>query len=348
MTNTTELHSIPPQHYSLCSSEANSLAELLVIFSLQCFINPGLSIIGFITNMLSLAILHRSGLHKPSNILLFGLVIADSWCLFTTMNFAMILNFFGPNKYFKMLCGFQYEETVNLFLAYSEEVFFFLGYWGRYVNTLIPIFITLERNLAVFKPMTFKAIVKKQAAITVVVLSFVFWLPWTLFYSALTEIINWSLTDEITWTTVIQNLFFYENMEIITFFEIYVVDCLVSWIPLSVISIGCCVLGIKVKLTLLKRRRFNSAKKLMWSPRTTLTLMTTCFVFTTTHAVASLIQYLAPCDIYVHVLMRNYFVYFFYALNASSNFFVYIATNEKLFHIFLQMFCVKYKKKQKA
>ncbi|KAK0040131.1 G-protein coupled receptor [Biomphalaria pfeifferi] len=144
MTNTTEYHYIPPQHYSLCSSEANSLAELLVIFSLQCFINPGLSIIGFITNMLSLAILHRSGIHKLSNILLFGLVIADS--LWTTMYFAMILNFFGPNKYFKMLCGFQYEETLNLFLAYSEEVLFFLGYWGRYVNTLIPIFITLERN----------------------------------------------------------------------------------------------------------------------------------------------------------------------------------------------------------
>ncbi|KAK0067947.1 G-protein coupled receptor [Biomphalaria pfeifferi] len=151
--------------YYVCWFQTSSYEEYITYLGMMCYVNPAVSFVGLISNMISLAILRRSGLHKPSNILLFGLVIADSMCLSTTLNYGIILFYFGPNKPFSRLCGFQYVDSLNVYLAVTSIIMEFIGFWGQYVNTWIPILITLERLLAIFRPMTFKSIVTKRRTI---------------------------------------------------------------------------------------------------------------------------------------------------------------------------------------
>uniref|UniRef100_A0A2C9M5G7 G-protein coupled receptors family 1 profile domain-containing protein n=1 Tax=Biomphalaria glabrata TaxID=6526 RepID=A0A2C9M5G7_BIOGL len=323
--------------YYLCVFKANSLEDLLLLYSIQCYVNPILSLLGLIANSISLVILKRSGFHKPSNILLFGLVIADNMCLLTTMNYGLIVFYFGPNKFYPMLCGFQDDENLNLFLAYSLQIFLFVGYWGRSVNTLIPALITIERLLAVFKPLKFRRIVTRTRTTAAVTIAFMFWLPWTLFYEAINVTLSIRLLNHVIWTIVALGNVYSSNKNIIDFMELYVVDFCVSWFPLVVIVTGCSVLFLKVKLTLRRRRHLTSRQKLEWSPRTTRTLLLTCVIFALTHSASSVLHYTCPMDSQVRVFIRNQFIHLLYLINASSNFVVYITSNKQFSNIFSNM-----------
>ncbi|KAK0055710.1 G-protein coupled receptor, partial [Biomphalaria pfeifferi] len=83
-----------------CGRRTSSPHEFFLFRIMFCYVNPGLSIFGFITNMMSLEILRRSGLQKHSNILLIGLVVADSMSLALTLNFGMIILEYGPRQFF--------------------------------------------------------------------------------------------------------------------------------------------------------------------------------------------------------------------------------------------------------
>ncbi|KAI8785553.1 G-protein coupled receptor [Biomphalaria glabrata] len=334
-TSTTTTNQV--YYYLLCRFISDSYLQYMFVYAMWCFVNPGISILGLVANMLSLEILRRSGLHKPSSILLFGLVIADSMCLFITMNYGLIVLYYGPNKRYPILCGFQYTDAANYFLAVSVPIFLCIGYWGRYVNTLIPILITLDRLLAVFKPMTFKSLITAKRTLIVVLLSFLLWFPWTLFYCA------WNRIEARTVGTVSYVYFgigkiFQENMELVTMLEQYVIDTLISWIPLTIIILGCGVLSIKIKMALLKRKALTSSgTKITWSRRTTRTLMLTCLIFTVTHVAVSFILYFCPMETQMQVFVRNQLLNLFYALNASSNLLVYITSDGKLLDIFLKI-----------
>nr|KAI8752337.1 putative G-protein coupled receptor [Biomphalaria glabrata] len=117
--------------YYVCWFQTSSYEEYITYLGMMCYVNPAVSFVGLICNMISLAILRRSGLHKPSNILLFGLVIADSMCLSTTLNYGIILFYFGPNKPYSRLCGFQYVDSLNVYLAVTSIIMEFIGFWGQ-------------------------------------------------------------------------------------------------------------------------------------------------------------------------------------------------------------------------
>ncbi|KAH9494417.1 hypothetical protein Btru_022078 [Bulinus truncatus] len=84
--------------YYVCGSKASLLEQYFAYQNMECYVNPVFSYFGFIANVLCLSILKRSGLSKPSNILLFGLVNADIMCLMMTMNYALPIMYFGPDK----------------------------------------------------------------------------------------------------------------------------------------------------------------------------------------------------------------------------------------------------------
>ncbi|XP_055873631.1 uncharacterized protein LOC129924040 [Biomphalaria glabrata] len=327
----------PKWQYYVCWYRAESQEQITILYAMQCFVNPALSILGFSANMLSLVILVRSGLRRSSDILLFSLVIADSMCLFKTMDYAIIIDFFGPDKFIASWCGYQYDVAINYFLAYSQEIFMFIGFWGSSVNSLIPVIITIERLLAVFLPMTFRTIVTTKRTIILSVTAFVFWLPWSSFIVACLEILNYNMSEDKIWTSLDLGELYINNARFFTIFSLYFIDTLVSWFPLTVIILGCCSVWIKVKITLRQRQNMTSAQKISWSPRTTQTLLLTCLIFALTHSATSVIVYLWPAETQVQVFIRNMFMDLLYLINASSNFFVYISTNPKLHTIFINI-----------
>ncbi|KAI8776923.1 G-protein coupled receptor [Biomphalaria glabrata] len=320
--------------YYFCWFKADSAEQLQFIYVMMCFILPGLFLVGFVANMISLVILKRNGLHKPSNILLFGLVVADNISLLVLINYAKIITYFGPDKLLPTLCGFQYGENVNDLLAISVAINNALSMWGRFTSTCLPVLITLERLYAIFKPMTFKAVVTVKRTTTAVICSYIFWLPWVLIINSFCKIFTRQETVSVVYLRFISQ----ELEGILDRIQVYFLEPLHSWVPISFITIGCVIIWIKVKVTLRRRRNLTSSQnKLSWSPRTTRTLVLTCLIFSLTRGADALCFALIPVEVKVLSTLANQIGFFLYSINASSNLFVYILSNKKFLNIFKAM-----------
>ncbi|XP_013089010.2 uncharacterized protein LOC106073087 [Biomphalaria glabrata] len=322
-----------------CILQLATAEELMLFKILSCCVNPLISVLGFIANMVSIAILRRSGMSKPSNILLLGLVLADSMNQLLTVNYGDILAQLGPNKRYPQLCGWQYGAGLNFFLMIFRNVFFFLGNLGQYVCTVFPVLITIERLLAVFMPITFTKIVTPKTAVICVVLAFFFWFPWILFYMIYNDVyfIEFPEGDNSMYFAISARLL--PIMDTFVLLNYYVFDSLESWVPIIFVTGGCVLVWIKVKVSLSKRRKLMPSQKqsIRWSPRTTRTLLITCFVFSVTHIIYSFINYnitaASGSQYRIYVEAMN----LLYLINSSSNFFIYIASNRKLLKIFLDI-----------
>ncbi|KAK0057089.1 G-protein coupled receptor [Biomphalaria pfeifferi] len=338
LVKTSSTMATTPMSYFVCSVRANSFQIFLTFQVMECYVNPVLSLFGLCGNIMSLAILKHSGIHKPSNILLFGLVVADIMCLMLTIDYALPILYFGPDKIVPMMCGFQYHDAVNYFLTISSLVFTFFGFWGIYVNPFIQVFVTVERLLAVFMPLTFKKIVTRLTTTVCVLFSFLFWLPWNFAFNSIYDIRQQKLSPSVNWMAVVHGKFYFTNQEIIDVFNYYVVDSLDSWIPLILVTLGTLAVFIQVKVTLRKRQKLTkSLKPITWSTRTTRTLMATSVVFIAAHACGSMIIYLFPSENYVESYTRNAFYYLVYIINGSSSLSIYLVCNKRFLQIFLKI-----------
>ncbi|KAK0057099.1 G-protein coupled receptor [Biomphalaria pfeifferi] len=317
----------------------NTSVETVSFRIMKSYINPVMSIFGFIANILSLAILVRSGLRKPSNVLLFSLSLADSMCILMTANVAEILSYFDPAKPDPSCRCWQYNYIVSLMLYVAKTVIYFICNWGCYVNTFLPVLITAERLAAVFWPIKFRRIVTITSTTASVILTFACWLPWCTFYQSLFtfDYVNISSTFSGVWT----NTRYYEDVsETVFLLNAYVFEILSSWVPISFVLVGCVAIWIKIKITLRKRRKMLSCNgNVQWSMRTTRTLLATCFVFVACHSLYSLFIYIFEPDLILNKsgLLCYEVMNFLYLINNSSSFFIYILCNNKLCLIFLQI-----------
>ncbi|KAK0042671.1 G-protein coupled receptor [Biomphalaria pfeifferi] len=307
---------------------------------LKCYINPAISIFGLAANFLGMTILRSSGLNKASNVLLFGLALADSLAIFFTINVAEMLLFFDPTKKYPRLAGWQYDQNVSFILYLLRSAFYFVGDWGAYVNTTIPAIITCERLVAIFSPLHFKKYITAKFAVVSVVISFVFWIPLSAFFHYVTpfdyvRISNtthmgiWKLSD-----------YYINNSRVILIVNNYVFEIMSSWAPVCFVTVGCIAIWVKVKVTMKKRRNLGAADRCSnTSTRTTKTLLATCAFFASTHFLYSVLIYIFDPDFFIY--QKQFIVYeimhSIYLINNSSNFFVYVAFNKKLWLIFKRM-----------
>ncbi|KAK6960455.1 G-protein coupled receptor [Biomphalaria glabrata] len=312
----------------------DSALHYTIFYILLCYVRPAMCFLGFIANSMSLAILQRNGLYKQSNILLFGLVIADSAYLVSGMNFAMIISYFGPNKLYPTLCGYQYEEVLDYFLQISNILINIIGTWGHFASTTIPVLITLERILALFKPINFKALVTANKTTALVICSFVVWLPWIFLTFSSTVIYKVKLTPTVTYMLALA-----QKSDLISHVSVidkYFIRNVVSFTTLAFITFGCGAIWVKMKLTLKQRRKIASSRNnSSWSPRTTRTLVLTCFIFVLVHGMASLtanlsLFYAGRCAYSLHFFLNEGGL-FIYPINASSSLFIYVLSNKKLY-----------------
>ncbi|KAH9523823.1 hypothetical protein Btru_047126 [Bulinus truncatus] len=319
---------------SICQFYSPPQYQLVIFQVMKCYVNPVISIIGFSANMFGVAILRRSGLGKPSNILLLGLVVADSMCQLTTMNFAEILELLGPNMAYPKLCGWQYGPGLNYFLLACDVVIIFLGSWGQSVHAALPVLITVERFLAVYTPLTFKQIVTRRATSVIVALTFLAWLPWVGVYMSMARVtVQLSKVMFFDWSS-----FSIDDATPFTIFYYYVSDILSNWFPTAFVVVGCVVIWARVKITMSQRKKLTSGScEVKWSNRTTRTLLTTCCIFSVTHVIFSLANYFTGSVSEMESLIMMEFMNLVYLINASSNFFVYITSNSKLLLIFKQI-----------
>ncbi|KAI8771296.1 G-protein coupled receptor [Biomphalaria glabrata] len=302
-----------------------------------CFINPVFALIGLILNIFSMIILYKHQLKKPSNLLLFALVIADTMNMIINFNFSYMLKYFGPVKTKPGYCTWEYGITGNTIIYWYYQLCFFIGTWGHCVNATIPVIITLERALAVFLPVTFTKLVTARSALVSCSLVYIGWLVWNCFAVSIGKVVHIEVSSGkfVSYNTATD--FFRQNYALIYIFFVYVAESLASWVPICLVILGCIAIGIRVRVSLLRRKRLTGVKaKLKWSPRTTRTLVTTCLIFAVTHAVNSFISAFVPISGTTPVL-TYFLVYlseFINLINCSSNFFVYVLCNRRLWEMF--------------
>ncbi|KAH9502212.1 hypothetical protein Btru_070403 [Bulinus truncatus] len=222
--------------YVVCSYEFESFEEMMTFKILKCYANPIMSVIGFSANVISVHLLRHRRLKKPTNILLLGLTLSDMMCQLMTMNYALILNFFGPNRKYLLFCGYQYGEAINYFLLASLCVVYFLGTWGQFVSSAIPCIISLERFLAVFRPMTFRRVITPRTASVSVVAAYVIWLPIPLYYMQLFEVTSIYSRTGVHVLKLIADARFYNSAEVYLDLNSYVATALTSWAPIALVS----------------------------------------------------------------------------------------------------------------
>ncbi|KAK6958843.1 G-protein coupled receptor [Biomphalaria glabrata] len=330
------------EYYYICGVPSRMLEQINIYFVLMCFVKPAMSILGITANIISLQILRLSGLHKPSNILLFSLVIADTLCLGRSINYGAILFWFGPDD---VMCGFRYSEGINYFLLYSMIGMQYFHLWGEMSNTMFPVLITFERLVAVFKPLTFSRIINRRRTIVLVVCAYLIWLPWTLFLPSLYEVGFSPMSQNVTYMRPALSKWFFSNILILNLYDTNVNQTFSNTLPLIFVTFGNIVLGIKVSVALKKRRSLTSSQKMSWSPRTTRTLMLTCFIFVISTATGTIMTQMDNNlieDVASYYVRREVRILLL-QINSSSSLFIYIASNRRFFDIFCSMFGIALK-----
>ncbi|KAH9519205.1 hypothetical protein Btru_074964 [Bulinus truncatus] len=316
-------------------SHQSFLAEFQIFL---CYVNPAFTLVGYVMNTLCMVILHKSGLNKPSNILLSALVMADSINMLTNLNFPNMLKYFGPVKSKPGYCTWEYDEYFNTFLYVSNRFFAVVSVWGHTVNATIPMIITAERMMAVFFPMTFKKVVTARAVVVCCVCAYTLWLPWVIFLAFHNRLAYFRIAEGKFVAAAVATELLRDNYNFLLFFTVNVMETLLSYVPSCFICVGCTVIGIKIKLALNKRSKLSKqAEKHKWSQRTTLTLLTSCLIFAITHTINSLISAFVPLrnDIPLLTYFLIQFAEFVNLINCSSNFIVYMVCNRHLWKIFM-------------
>jgi Serpentine type 7TM GPCR chemoreceptor Srw len=318
----------------------STTTEIFSLWLLKCYINPIISILGLASNSLGIVILWQSGLQKAPNVLLLGLSLADSMAIFDSINIAETLYFFDPSKKYPNVHGWQYDKDTALTLYLLKHICHFLGDWGAYVNTTIPVLITCNRLAAIYFPLTFRKYTTRRFAVVGIVLSFVCWLPWSVFHHFLTTFDYVRISNDTLMGVFKVSEIYSNRAEVIDIFDAYIFESMSSWIPVALVLAGCLAIWIKIRLSGKKRKELTSCSRRVASTKTTRTLLASCMLFALTHILYSILIYIFNPDFVF--FRRGYVVYEFmhliYLCNNASNFFIYVTCNSKLWRICHQMF----------
>ncbi|KAI8767663.1 G-protein coupled receptor [Biomphalaria glabrata] len=308
----------------------------------QLYVEPVVGLLGMIANMLTFAMLVKSGLRKPSNIIIFGLTVADCLLLITPINIIALTGRFLHSKETANYFGWECSENLARLLSTFNRVLTTLHYWGGFAGTGLPVVITLERFIAVFFPMKFASIVTTKRAIVAVVTVWLFWGPWACLSAFVRDF----------WFTVLPNgqaigyektsEFYIHNFYLLYNLNRYVFNFLSSIVPVSLVTIGCVLIGVKVKHSYLQRQLIFSAKtKKKPSLKTTRTLMTIALIFATVHGTYFTVT-CAMVDQFINdttfSLVLDEIKMTLVYVCGSCNFFVYVLLNSNFRNILVNMF----------
>ncbi|KAK0059440.1 G-protein coupled receptor [Biomphalaria pfeifferi] len=255
---------------------------------IQLYVQPIVGISGMVANILTFGMLIKSGLKKPSNIIIFGLTLADCFLVISPINVVEFTARFLHSKETANYFGWECSENLARFLFILNRVLTTLHYWGGFAGTSLPVMITMERFIAVFFPIKFASIVTSKKAFLVVV---------------------------SVWFSIV---------------------------PVSVVTFGCILIGVRVKNSYLQRQLSLAKKRKRPSLKTTRTLVAIALIFATIHGT----YFIMTCAMVDQYLNHTAFSIVFDEIKlilvyvcGSCNFFVYVLINNKFSKILMNMFC---------
>ncbi|XP_059176227.1 FMRFamide receptor-like [Physella acuta] len=315
--------------------------EIEIIYqTMKCFVNPSISIIGLIGNILSICILIQSGFKKPSNVFLLALTISDSLYLIRPISAPSLLKVFGPSKLRPLVYGWEFPENFAFFAFVVEKsIMCFVG-WGSYVSTSLPAVITLERFIAVYFPLRLKTVVTVKRAIFIVAGIYFFWLFWSVFvYASWFSFEYHTLSEDVYYGIDVYSQFFFDNANIMFPLYFLALNYLTSVFPISITIVSCILIALKIRIAQRRRRKLTKHKK-TYTSRTTRTLLAVSLIFAIAHGTYFILSYIFQ-DVMVagtdESRVVGEFLVALVLFSSASNFFVYVFLNSGFRKLFLDM-----------
>lgn len=309
----------------------------------QYVIVPTVCSVGIIGNVISAVVIVKSGLHRPSNIILFGLAIAD------TMTLTHVLD---VSEYFYLQDSYCIHECNLLFFSYGPAftiltlrvVLFFVSALGGRLSTWITVLITVERLIAVYFPLKLSRIMTRRRAWLALGLVVLFWLPWAIFQIFWFKF-HFEYDERFESYTAWDSSSDYLNnacFDVGRFNDI-VISQATHTIPLIIVAAGSLAISIRLQTIAIKRQKIMSSTSVQRSSsRTTKTLLMVCVVYFITRfcfVIRNLPWFNTDGSTWNKVAMFYDIIrYLFMDVNSSCNFFIYVAFNPKFRHIFESLF----------
>ncbi|KAK0045295.1 G-protein coupled receptor F59B2.13 [Biomphalaria pfeifferi] len=314
-------------------------------------LTPMIAVLGVMGNLTSVTVLIKLGLRKSSDILLVALAVSDISYMIGANSPAKLIYQWGRME------GFAFSESVSRVCFYIYHLFDILDWGGGHTSVGLPVFITLDRLIAVFFPLKFKLIVTRHRTLAAVLLFYAYSYGIQI-YIRFWYKFKYTSSDEYNVTIGLidrSELFWAQQAASKVIEDIYSA----SLAPLIAVSLGCLVIGIKLKLTALQRakmtRREKKGKSLHGkqahssSHRTTKTLLSVCGFYCITCVFISLPSML-PKDCFfplfssapsqAAVIVYNV-LQLILCVNATSNFVIYVVMNRNFRKTFLTLFKIK-------
>ncbi|CAG5133692.1 unnamed protein product [Candidula unifasciata] len=326
--------------------DADPVADL-VHWTVVFVLTPTISIIGVIGNSFSIIVLSKHGFKKSSNILLFSLAISD-------IMFMIGIN--GPSKpmYEWGGEGFDYPEETARILYYVYQITDSLNWIFCPTSFSIPILIMAERLIAVFFPLRFHSLVTVRRTVVAILaplvlstIAHIYIRTWFKFSYVFDSARNVSVG-------IVGRTDAYWAQRQVS--EIFKICDNAMFVFVLFVGAGCVAIGVKMKMVAKKRQQMTN--NFMWqkagkteaeSSRTTKMLLCLCIVYSFACFPVGFPAVIPGFMVFPvfedEPRHRSIGVFIFhvykmvFCVNASCNFYLYVAINKKFRDTFRSLIC---------
>lgn len=301
-------------------------------------VTPAISLLGLIGNTLSVIVLTKHGFEKSSNVLLFSLAISDSLFMIGINGPAKPMYEFGPG-------GFPYPEQTARVLYYLYQLSDSINWTTGPTSLMIPVFVMVERLIAVFLPLHFHSLVTVRRTVIAVVILFIIPIIMQIYIRTWFKFAYvFDSSRNISVGLAVRTGSYWSQRHISKVLEIFVNSV---FIMIIFVSCGCIAIGAKIKIVARQRVKMTLGQKAVDSSRTTKMLLCLC-IFYTFACFPTLLTAVVPSFMVFPVFQdkpnfrsTGVFIYHIYKLmfciNSSCNFLIYVATNDKFRATFLSV-----------
>lgn len=258
--------------------------RLSILWYSTLVVNPVIGSIGLISNLVSATVIIRSGLRKPSNILLLTLAIADMFCMFKSLNVGWLLSYLRqkiPLKY----PGWEMSYMAAYTCYVVDKILVRVSNYAAMMSSCATVLITLERCVAIFLPLQFSSIVTPRRAWFTIMTIAALLLPIYIFKAFLNDFSYVFRQDfNVSMGTNRGSVFYRQTRASIKIFENFFIPYLEVSAPLAFVIFGCVVISVKLTTVRRKQRALVQGvkKSTRSSQRTTNTLLMVCLMFSLT------------------------------------------------------------------
>ncbi|CAG5129396.1 unnamed protein product [Candidula unifasciata] len=311
---------------------SNELASTIMLI-FERFLFPCIGVLGIAGNVTGIVALTREGFRNNSNVLLLSLSVSNVLFLIGINN--ILVHIYNSSD----RAGFSFSEAIN-YVCYILLLIWSLPYtMGVFTGPLIPVLITGERILVIFGPFRAHVILTPRRTIAVLLCFYLLTVVLFVYHEILglqlkTYVINSVTTSLIVSSDMRRN---HIDIGLVDLMET-VVNYLTGIIPLSLITVGCVVIGIKIICVTKRRRQLTSSKVKANTKhgitKTTKTLLKICLLYICCYGFGFSLIFIFDSELLKHEsslkLVMIQVQDLLMCTNCLGDFFIYCASNKRL------------------